>query len=331
MNSSELGAGAGSTDVPVNIVQGTHSELIAYLVFNLWPSHFGIPLLLLVILLSKGRIQRHATFINFLVVWIVVGISSVLLLYAGKHTGPEPPKMLCLFQSSMIYGMPPMTSTAAFALVFQMFLVIRGAYHGVIVSDRDSLWRTLCLLVGPYVALFITAISTAIVGAANPRKISRDRRFFYCSVENNTLTNVMSLATSCILVLTVIFEVWTVVLLFKHSRALRRNGVSILRTMDLSFPIRIIAFGFYILIALSLNLISITSPQTPVPDLIISTASSVVLFIFGTQTDILLALCFWRRNSTPPKVPDKDSPVINVTLSDPEASWKDGKPPAAWN
>ncbi|KAF4600713.1 protein ral negative regulator of transcription subunit 5 [Pleurotus pulmonarius] len=243
-----------SIDVPFNIVNGNHSEMVAYLVLNIWPSHFGLPLLLLVIMLSK-KIQRSTAFLNMLVVWIIVGISSTLLLYAGKQTGEEPPKMLCLFQAALIYGMPPMTSTATLALVLQMFLSVRKAYLGEKSKPGDGIMRTWLLLIAPYVALLLTVIATAVllvqVGASNPSKISRNRRFFYCSVEADPLTNTMTVAAALILLATVILETWTVVYLYWLSRTIKRTGGKISSIIDLSFPIRIIAFGFYVMIALS--------------------------------------------------------------------------------
>ncbi|KAG6889057.1 hypothetical protein C0995_004340 [Termitomyces sp. Mi166 len=63
-----------STPVPatVNIVHGTHSQLIVFLVLNIWPSHFAIPLLFAVIYFRK--IKRHATFINLGVTFTIAGM-----------------------------------------------------------------------------------------------------------------------------------------------------------------------------------------------------------------------------------------------------------------
>jgi hypothetical protein len=58
---------------PVNIVHGTEGELALFLVLNMWPSHFGLPLLLAIILLSK-RVHRHPTFVNLCVGFIIVGM-----------------------------------------------------------------------------------------------------------------------------------------------------------------------------------------------------------------------------------------------------------------
>ena len=60
------------------VVQGDSATRIAWLVLNIWPSHLGLPLLIITILIAKN-IRRHATFINLCVTWIIVGISSSLL------------------------------------------------------------------------------------------------------------------------------------------------------------------------------------------------------------------------------------------------------------
>jgi hypothetical protein len=63
--------------MPVNIVQGTHSQLIAFLVLNMWPAHFGLPILLATIFFSK-EVNRHPTFVNMCITWIIVGMWVVM-------------------------------------------------------------------------------------------------------------------------------------------------------------------------------------------------------------------------------------------------------------
>ncbi|KAF8665710.1 hypothetical protein AX16_000160 [Volvariella volvacea WC 439] len=289
------------TDLPVNIVKGTHDELIAFLVLNVWTSHFGLPLLLLIIYWKK--IQRHPTFISLLVAFIVVGLSSSLLLYAGKIEGPEPSKLLCLTQASLLYGITPLTSSAALVLVIQMWFVIRASYQGQEYLDRDHILRSWAMLVFPWFTFVVTVLTTAIVGSQNPDRISRSRRFFYCSVENLPLTNTITTVAAFFLFATFVYEVWTMAFLYKRWVAIRRQGSKLRWNMELSLPLRILAFGIFVIIALSLSLLSVNSPETPIPDLVIASASTVVFFIFGTQVDILRALCFWRK--TPPPVPSK--------------------------
>jgi len=289
-----------ATDIssqPINIVRGTHGQLVAFLVLNIWPSHLGLPLLLAVVLLSR-KIQRHITFINLCVAFIIIGISSSLLLYAGKIEGPEPPKMLCLMQASLLYGMPALSSTSALILVLQMFFVIRSHYHGQEYLDRNHAIRLWAMLISPYVSFLFWIVTTAVIGASHPERLSRNRRFFYCSVDFLPLTNTLTIFSAVVLFATLVFEAWTVVILVKQWNV--QKGSTMRRSLELSLPIRILAFGFYITIALSLSLLSIKTPQSPVPDLAIASAATVVTLIFGTQTDILRALRFWRNS--PPEV-----------------------------
>ncbi|KAF9481978.1 hypothetical protein BDN70DRAFT_830008 [Pholiota conissans] len=278
--------------LPVNIVRGTHGQLVLFLVLNMWPSHFGL-LVLLAVVLSR-RVKRHATFVNLCVTFEIIGISSSLLVYAGRTTGPEPGRMLCLLQASLLYGMPPLTSMAALSLVLQMFFMIKAAYDGVEYLDRDHIIRVWLMLVGPYIVFFTAVIITAVVGAANPFRVSRNRRFFYCSVDSDNLTNTLTIFSAVVLFTACIFMVWTVVLLYRRIMLAKKHGLRPRWTVDLNFPVRILLFGVYVIIALSLSLLSIKAPSSPAPDLVIALAATVLILIFGTQADILHALCFWK-------------------------------------
>ncbi|KAF9451747.1 hypothetical protein P691DRAFT_723570 [Macrolepiota fuliginosa MF-IS2] len=299
--------------VPVNIVRGTHEQLIAFLILNAWPSHFGLPVLLLVVVFSK-KVQRHITFVNLCLAFIIIGISSSLLVYAGRIEGPEPPRFVCLLQASLLYGMPGISSMAALMLVLHMFLVIRGHYHGEEYRDRDHVLRLWVMSVSPYIVFFVCVIVTAVIGASNPGRVSRNRRFFYCSLDFLPFTNTLTIVSAIILFATFVFGVWTVVILCKQWK-IQKDNTATSGSLDFSLPIRIVAFGFYIIIALSLSLLSIKSPQSPVPDLVIASAATVVMLIFGTQRDILQVICFWKwEKRSPKRVEPLDSATSTVDL-----------------
>lgn len=63
---------SGSDEMPHNIVNGTPSELTAFIVLNFIPAHVGLPVLVAVILFSK-QVQRHPTFLNLLLAFILTG------------------------------------------------------------------------------------------------------------------------------------------------------------------------------------------------------------------------------------------------------------------
>ncbi|KAF8897188.1 hypothetical protein BD779DRAFT_357086 [Infundibulicybe gibba] len=273
-----------STDIiqavtPVNVVHGTHSQLIVFLVLNMGPSHFGLPLLLFITMRSK---QRHPTFYNLCISFIIIGISSSLLLYAGKTTGPEPPKALCLLQASLLLGMPAISSLSAFGLVFRTFIVIRALHHG-----NEPRKCTLCawvILVLPYFFFFSSAIATVLVGASDLTRVSRNRRFFYCSVESNPLSNTILLGAAAVLFVTCIIQAWTMIIAYKYWIIKYRLGLSSRLSKEFALPIRSMIFGVYIVTALGLSILSMWSPQSPIPDLAIATAAAALCFIFGSQT-----------------------------------------------
>ncbi|KAG7096668.1 hypothetical protein E1B28_004082 [Marasmius oreades] len=243
-----------------------------------------------------------------MLVFIIVGISSSVLLYAGKHEGPEPSKLLCLLQASLLYGVPAISSMAALMLVLQMFLVIRESFYGRTYMERDHVFRSWIMVMAPYVAWLISVVATAAVGSASPGNVSRNRRFFYCSVKSDPLTDTITTVAAFILFATITFEAATVVLFYKRWVQVQQGSSS--KAIDLNLPIRILSFGLYLVIAMSMSLLSIKTPQSPAPDLIIASASMVVVLIFGTQRDILRALCFWRTQ-------DRQDP--HVSLNDTES------------
>ncbi|KAJ7937380.1 hypothetical protein B0H13DRAFT_1588685 [Mycena leptocephala] len=279
---------------PVNIVHGTEGELALFLVLNMWPSHFGLPLLLAIILLSK-RVHRHPTFVNLCVGFIIVGI-----LYAGKISGPEPSKLLCLFQASMLYVCTS-ASLLALMLVLQMFLVVRASVQKQEPQGPQTL-RLWAMLVVPYLALLVSIVATAAVGAANPDSVSRNRRFFYCSslmIFFLPSSSTITIFAAMVLLATIVFEVWTLTILYKNWIVVKQPGAKPRVALELNLPIRVMAFGLYVILALSLSLLSVNAPESPVPDLVIASAATFVILIFGTQPDILRALCFWRKDPAP--------------------------------
>jgi len=272
-------------------VKANHAELVAWLVLNVWPSHLGLPVLVCTILLSR-KIHRHVTFINMCITWMIIGFSSSLLLYAGYQTGPEPPFSLCLIQASLLYAQPGMTSLSAFALVFQVFYVIRAAFQERDPQNYHTL-RKWVLVVMPYVALIAFAGVTLYVGVKNPERVSRDRRFFYCSVKDTILTNTITTFSFVVLLVTICLEVWIIVLTYKHWRVLRAN-VQNDAAANLNLIMRTSAFAMWVFLGMGLSLLSFRAPESPVPDMALATMGSAVVLVFGTQRDILQALAFWR-------------------------------------
>ena len=65
--------GLAASKNPNIVVHGDYPQLITFLVFNVFSSHAGLPILLAIILLAKG-VQRHPTFANLCAAFIIVGL-----------------------------------------------------------------------------------------------------------------------------------------------------------------------------------------------------------------------------------------------------------------
>jgi len=281
-----------------------HSVLVFFFVLQIVGAHVFLPILLAIFLFSK-RLKRHPTLINLCITWILSGIFSCILLYKGAHEGPEPSFNLCLTQSSLAYSVPPMTATAVCALVFQIWqgLFNRGKEA---LDQRWTAFRTAMLLTAPYIVCGSWASAAAWLGVRYPKDISRNRRFFYCSLEHSPLTDGIGVFTALILTITMAFEIWIGVMLRRNWRDIQRTGGSGGMALDLIF--RVCLFGVYVIIGMVLSLLSIVAPPSPIPDLWIASVGVIVVVIFGSQKEVRQALMFWRKEPEPePEVQSQDS------------------------
>jgi len=280
---------SSSSDVGVLGLQA----LPIWLFFQIAAGHFALPILVGVFSFST-KAKRHPTLINLCLTWIVSGIASCLLLYNGTHIGLQPSTGLCLTQGSILYGVPPMTALAVFALVFQVFTGISSTTTDRF-TTKDPTFRTAVLLVLPYMAFGGFAIASAWIGTRNIENLSRDRRVFYCSLQNAPLTNAIAGVVAVTLIATTALEVWIGIILHRNWRALRNTG-SDGSGLDISLVVRVVVFGGYVFIGLVLSLLSIVAPKTIVPDMWIASVGFAVVLIFGSQADVLRVLMFWRRD-----------------------------------
>ncbi|KAJ4472146.1 hypothetical protein J3R30DRAFT_1040836 [Lentinula aciculospora] len=192
--------------------------------------------------------------------------------------------------------MPGISSVAVFTLVFQMFVVIRAAFYKQPYRENEHIVRSWMMIIAPYAVWIIFIVAT--VGIGKPVNVSRDRRFFYCSVESEALTDTLTMFAAMVLFATLILEAWTIILVYKRWISIARESSEMFTAAELNLPLRILAFGIYIMVAMSMSLLSMKSPESPIPDLIIASvesAATVVILIFATQPDIIQAIRFWRK------------------------------------
>ncbi|EJC98370.1 uncharacterized protein FOMMEDRAFT_171030 [Fomitiporia mediterranea MF3/22] len=280
--------------------------LAVWLFFQIAADHVGLPILVATFLFAK-TVKRNPTLINMCITWIIAGVSSSLLFYAGKQSGAEPGNALCILQAAMLEGTPPMVSLSAFALIYTVWasMTCRSSNR----NPRVAMFWTYTLLIVPYVALFSFALATSIVAIQDLRKVNRARRFFYCSVDNNKLSNTMGIFSSVICLICLIFEFLIAVQIIRAWRAFRnfRNDTPIHRRgFDMQLILRLFIFSGYVLIGLIFNAASVYSIKSAVPDIFAASIGMGVFIIFGTQSDVLRAWAFWLP-AKPPPPPPKDT------------------------
>ncbi|KZT25407.1 hypothetical protein NEOLEDRAFT_1178506 [Neolentinus lepideus HHB14362 ss-1] len=288
--------------------------LTAYLFFQILSSHVFLPLLVTTFVCSKYA-KRPATLVSMCCSWILSGVFACILLYAGEYRGPEPQKGLCIAQAVLLNGTPPMWSAALLAFVIHVRSVLPGG------PTLLSKVKLCALLAAPYVSLVIWSIACAILAVNDPNDyvIPTPGALHFLVTEYSYFrsTNLMSLFTAIMCITAIGLQVHTGVLLHRNWRALRKAGFS--SNVDLQLIIRLSIFELYIftgmmcvpfsipssspsssalstpVIALSpdMDISTIFTNRSVVPDLFASTIGFAGFLIFGLQSDVLRTWAFW--------------------------------------
>jgi hypothetical protein len=274
----------------------TTGTLVAWLFFNISASQFFLPVFVAALFYTKPKSPR--TLISVVFAWILYGLVSSILLYSGNADGCEPPPLLCLAQAALYIALPPMTTTALFCAILQIWFDIRQKlYHAL--EEKDHTIRRVCLLTAPYIIYAIFATVTAATGAASAffNAVSRRRRTFYCSIREPLLTNIVVGYCTIILLAGLVFVVWIVMMLRQNWPKLHR---SVTNTLDFGYIFRMLGFFFYNVLALSMALL----PENAlvVSDMFMSLSGYVVLFFFATRRTVLEVFLtrfnfMYRRNT----------------------------------
>ncbi|KZS93642.1 hypothetical protein SISNIDRAFT_64619 [Sistotremastrum niveocremeum HHB9708] len=242
-----------------NLVQGSQPLLVLYLVFQI-SDQILLPVLIGTLVFSNG-VKRHPTLINLCITWLIAGVVGSLLFYAGHQTGPEPPPDLCIIQASLIYALTPMTSTSILCLVFQAWASITNFRFG----ENHPIIRSATLLILPYVSFIAFGTATLILASTHTGPVNRNRKFFYCSLDNKTFGYSIAVFCGIILTATFIMEAWIAATYYKNWRTLKSSAQG-------QHTLRLLMLGFWIFTALSLSGLSFVRPRSPVPDLLISSS-----------------------------------------------------------
>jgi hypothetical protein len=161
------------------------------------------------------------------------------------------------------------------------------------------------MLAAPYVTFAVFAIAGGVLSVQYPSRVNRDRRFFYCSLDYDLFSTIMSTFTAVVCIITTVLEVRLAFTLRRNWRAMHDAGQS--GSVDIQLITRVIAFGVYVFCGIFFSLVTVLAPTSRAPDIFAATIGVAVMLIFGSQPDVWRSWIFWR--SKRPQV------VINVNLS----------------
>ncbi|KAI0657385.1 hypothetical protein C8Q70DRAFT_1055907 [Cubamyces menziesii] len=277
INAGELGSNA-------------RTDLIVWYIFEIGGNQALLPFLVATFLFSR-KLVRHPTMINVCCTCILSGIISSLLLYSQQHSGPEPNKTLCTVQATLIAPVPPMTSTAVLALVYYTWSTFRPFKRAPFwVTPKQSRVVTVALLAAPYVAHLCFAVVALHAALENPTRVTRGRRFFYCSVQFRPYTISLCVYTAVVCLIATILEVHLIVMLSRHRKALRNAGLR--SGIDTQLLIRVGIFVAYVVCGLLVEVINVFGIRTVVPDMFAASVGMAFFLVFSTQPDVLRV---WSR------------------------------------
>jgi hypothetical protein len=157
--------------------------LKVYYAAHLVPGHIFLPALLAIFLFSRTA-TRHPTLINVLISYIVSSIVACILLYAGKTHGPEPSKTLCVVQTGLLNGVPPLWALSVLALTAHIWNRFARSKKG---PPREAPALRVLMLSAPYMGFVIWALAGGYVAYTRQADVNRERRYFYCSVHYDPL------------------------------------------------------------------------------------------------------------------------------------------------
>jgi len=253
----------------------------------------GYTLIVWTVAFAKS-IERHHTWINFCLCWLLSCVSYVLLFLAGQQNNPHPTYQLCLIQASLVYAAPSLTATATLSLVLQLWFNVRSIVFKA-QSNHQPL-RNVVLFTLPYVPATVFFTTVLVYGIQHPLEVQPADHGMYCNIVPSFPGKASAIYVMLTLAATIGIE-------FVIATVLYRNWTSYTRSKRHSFAmiIRVVLFTIMGGLTITVNLIYIMhTKHGAVPNIFIAILPVISVIIFGSQLDIFRVWMFWRRQSQEP-------------------------------
>ncbi|KAH9858011.1 hypothetical protein C2E23DRAFT_880684 [Lenzites betulinus] len=267
-----------------------------FLTIHILGGHIGLPLLVATFLFSK-TVKRHATIINFCVIWILYSIIYCLLLYGGTALQKDPPHALCLTQAAMNYGAPPMAVVAGLAVVLQIWSTFVEPWKEARLVNIPRWVKLFAIIAPPYLVFIGFSLTAGYYGYKNPQWV-QVKNGLYCGLRYGRF-EMLAVPIFCgVLVLSIIgFEVATIIRYFRGRRLIKKVFPLVEpKQPSLSPWCRAAFFLVYAALALGVCIMDLRQDASVFGYMIQAALPLAAFLIFGTQKDVVLSFMFWNHN-----------------------------------
>ncbi|KAK0467159.1 uncharacterized protein EV420DRAFT_1700105 [Desarmillaria tabescens] len=256
----------------------------------------GFLLVVLTAVLSR-HVQRHFTWLNFCVSWIISCISYTLLVFTGNGSKHAPPFELCVVQAALIYGAPVLTGGTTFSLAFYMYTHVKSTLDNASLGG-ESFWVSLVadfflfialgslnnskLVLGPYLIWLGFFIGVLVSGIRQPSLVRKASN--YCDFTSRIPSKASALVVALAVMGVITVSIRVTVRLYRNRRRLGHD------TLYVTTAIRVMLFALICFLAFVVSAVYIiTWSPGPEFDIILALVPNFGVIIFGSQADILRA------------------------------------------
>ncbi|KAJ7151234.1 hypothetical protein C8R46DRAFT_495637 [Mycena filopes] len=292
----------------------------------------GAIVMLLTAMIWRNIARRHASWLNFMITWII-SCSSYLFLMR-EPMGRQPDHTACLIQAALIFSVPILTAGATIALVIHVYMTLRSLL--VIPTNRPGTsWGTAALVIGPYVPAWAMFAFALRLGLDDPSLVYRPPDGTYCSFRTSVPGRVSAILVAITMILCFAVEI----VIFRNLRrawgTLQKDNQSAIAIM-----IRVLAFTLVGMLSIMcgsvtlwlscftnrrfrLSLVLLVLPYDGAAfNIVIAMLPVFSVLIFGTQKDIFAAWTSGFRKRGRPHGADTwetFTPIASQQSSNPSA------------
>ncbi|KAJ7637264.1 hypothetical protein DFH06DRAFT_653134 [Mycena polygramma] len=250
----------------------------------------GVVMLLTAVIWRKIA-RRHASWLNFIVTWIISCASYIFLI--GEPLDWKPNHALCLIQAALIYSVPTLTAGASIALVIQVYTTLCSLL--TMPMSRRIPW-TAALVVCPYVPAWAMFVFSLKVGLTDPSLVQRPDGGAYCNLNTSSPGRVSAILVSVLMLLCLPVEVIIFRNIWRAWATLKEDNRGFVSTI-----VRVLAFTLVGMVSIILSLVCLILPYgyDAAFHIVIAMLPVFSVVIFGTQKDIFAAWASGFRRQRP--------------------------------